>query len=71
MRCTMTVDRGCMSCGFLAGVLGGAYGMKGLGDLWGDEAVVSTAFSSDVAGIFPGDVAMAGYWIAGLWAVTH
>ena len=64
-------------CGFLAGVLGGAYGMNG------PPLVVYGAmrrwspqhFRATLQGYFlPASVvAMAGYWLAGLWvpAVTH
>ena len=66
-----------LSCGFFAGVLGGAYGMNG------PPLVVYGAirrwspqhFRATLQGYFlPASiVAMAGYWIAGLWvpAVTH
>ncbi len=66
-----------LSCGFLAGVLGGAYGMNGpplvvYGALrrWSPQH-----FRATLQGYFlPASVvAMAGYWLAGLWlpAVTH
>jgi hypothetical protein len=66
-----------LSCGFLAGVLGGAYGMNGpplviYGAMrrWSPQH-----FRATLQGYFlPASiVAMAGYWIAGLWvpAVTH
>jgi hypothetical protein len=44
-----------LGCGFVAGLLGGAYGMNGppLGYLWGHAALVSAAFPSDAAGLFP------------------
>jgi uncharacterized membrane protein YfcA len=66
-----------LGCGFVAGVLGGAYGMNG------PPLVVYGAmrrwspqhFRATLQGYFlPASVvAMAGYWIAGLWvpAVTH
>jgi uncharacterized membrane protein YfcA len=66
-----------LGCGFLAGVLGGAYGMNG------PPLVVYGAmrrwspqhFRATLQGYFlPASVfAMAGYWLAGLWvpAVTH
>jgi uncharacterized protein len=66
-----------LSCGFVAGVLGGAYGMNG------PPLVVYGAmrrwspqhFRATLQGYFlPASVvAMAGYWLAGLWipAVTH
>lgn len=66
-----------LSCGFLAGVLGGAYGMNG------PPLVVYGAmrrwspqhFRATLQGYFlPASiVAMIGYWLAGLWrpAVTH
>jgi uncharacterized protein len=66
-----------LSCGFLAGVLGGAYGMNGpplviYGAMrrWSPQHLRAT-----LQGYFlPASiVAMAGYWFAGLWttAVTH
>ncbi len=66
-----------LSCGFLAGVLGGAYGMNGpplviYGAMrrWSPQH-----FRATLQGYFlPASiVAMAGYWFAGLWtaAVTH
>lgn len=66
-----------LSCGFLAGVLGGAYGMNGpplviYGAMrrWSPQH-----FRATLQGYFlPASVvAMAGYWMAGLWvpAVTH
>jgi len=66
-----------LSCGFLAGVLGGAYGMNGpplvfYGALrrWSPQH-----FRATLQGYFlPASiVAMAGYWFSGLWtpAVTH
>ncbi|MGA8144236.1 MAG: sulfite exporter TauE/SafE family protein [Candidatus Acidiferrales bacterium] len=66
-----------LTCGFLAGVLGGAYGMNGpplviYGAMrrWSPQH-----FRATLQGYFlPASiVAMAGYWIAGLWvpAVTH
>lgn len=66
-----------LGCGFLAGVLGGAYGMNG------PPLVVYGAmrrwpprhFRATLQGYFlPASIlAMAGYWFAGLWvpAVTH
>lgn len=66
-----------LGCGFVAGVLGGAYGMNG------PPLVVYGAmrrwspqhFRATLQGYFlPASVvAMAGYWFAGLWvpAVTH
>jgi uncharacterized protein len=66
-----------LGCGFLAGVLGGAYGMNG------PPLVIYGAmrrwsprhFRATLQGYFlPASiVAMAGYWFAGLWvpAVTH
>jgi uncharacterized membrane protein YfcA len=66
-----------LGCGFIAGVLGGAYGMNG------PPLVVYGAmrrwspqhFRATLQGYFlPASVfAMAGYWFAGLWvpAVTH
>jgi uncharacterized protein len=66
-----------LGCGFLAGVLGGAYGMNGpplviYGAMrrWSPQH-----FRATLQGYFlPASlVAMAGYWLAGLWvpAVTH
>jgi hypothetical protein len=66
-----------LGCGFLAGVLGGAYGMNGpplvfYGAMrrWSPQH-----FRATLQGYFlpAGIVAMAGYWFAGLWvpAVTH
>ncbi len=66
-----------LSCGFLAGVLGGAFGMNGpplviYGAMrrWSPQH-----FRATLQGYFlPASiVAMAGYWFAGLWttAVTH
>ncbi|HEX4022982.1 MAG TPA: sulfite exporter TauE/SafE family protein [Acidobacteriaceae bacterium] len=66
-----------LGCGFLAGVLGGAYGMNGpplviYGSMrrWSPQH-----FRATLQGYFlPASViAMAGYWFAGLWvpAVTH
>jgi hypothetical protein len=66
-----------LGCGFLAGILGGAYGMNG------PPLVVYGAmrrwspqhFRATLQGYFlPASlVAMAGYWLAGLWTptVTH
>lgn len=66
-----------LGCGFVAGVLGGAYGMNG------PSLVVYGAmrrwspqqFRATLQGYFlPASVvAVAGYWLAGLWvpAVTH
>jgi len=66
-----------LSCGFFAGLLGGAYGMNGpplviYGAMrrWSPQH-----FRATLQGYFlPASiVAMAGYWLAGLWtpAVTH
>jgi uncharacterized protein len=66
-----------LGCGFLAGVLGGAYGMNGpplviYGAMrrWSPQH-----FRATLQGYFlPASiVALAGYWLAGLWvpAVTH
>jgi hypothetical protein len=66
-----------LGCGFLAGVLGGAYGMNGpplviYGAMrrWSPQH-----FRATLQGYFlPASiVAMAGYWLAGLWvpAVSH
>ena len=66
-----------LGCGFLAGVLGGAYGMNG------PPLVIHGAmrrwspqhFRATLQGYFlpAGLASMAGYWLAGLWvpAVTH
>jgi hypothetical protein len=66
-----------LGCGFLAGVLGGAYGMNGpplviYGAMrrWSPQH-----FRATLQGYFlpAGVVSVAGYWLAGLWvpAVTH
>ena len=66
-----------LGCGFIAGILGGAYGMNGpplvvYGSLrrWSPQH-----FRATLQGYFlPASlVAMAGYWFAGVWvpAVTH
>lgn len=66
-----------LACGFLAGVLGGAYGMNGpplviYGSMrrWSPQH-----FRATLQGYFlPASIAaMAGYWFSGLWipAVTH
>lgn len=66
-----------LGCGFLAGILGGAYGMNGpplviYGAMrrWSPQH-----FRATLQGYFlpAGVVAMAGYWLTGLWtpAVTH
>jgi uncharacterized protein len=66
-----------LSCGFVAGVLGGAYGMNGPPlVVYGAMRRWSPAhFRATLQGYFlPASVvAMAGYWFAGLWvpAVTH
>jgi uncharacterized membrane protein YfcA len=66
-----------LGCGFLAGLLGGAYGMNGpplviYGTMrrWSPQHFRATL----QAYFLPASVvAMAGYWLAGLWtpAVTH
>jgi len=72
----LTQDSGTwlLSCGFLAGVLGGAYGMNGpplviYGTMrrWSPQH-----FRATLQGYFlPASmVAMAGYWFAGLWTAT-
>jgi hypothetical protein len=66
-----------LGCGFLAGVLGGAYGMNGppLVVYGGMRRWSPQHFRATLQGYFlPASVcAMAGYWFAGLWvpAVTH
>ena len=66
-----------LGCGFLAGVLGGAYGMNGPPlVLYGAMRRWSPQhFRATLQGYFlPASiVAMVGYWLAGLWvpAVTH
>jgi len=66
-----------LGCGFLAGVLGGAYGMNGPPlVLYGAMRRWSPQhFRATLQGYFlPASIgAMAGYWLAGLWvpAVTH
>jgi uncharacterized membrane protein YfcA len=66
-----------LGCGFLAGALGGAYGMNGPPlVLYGAMRRWSPQhFRATLQGYFlPASlVAMAGYWLAGLWvpAVTH
>ena len=66
-----------LSCGFLAGVLGGAYGMNGpplviYGAMrrWSPQH-----FRATLQGYFlpAGILTMAGYWFAGLWTpvITH
>jgi uncharacterized membrane protein YfcA len=66
-----------LSCGFLAGILGGAYGMNapplvvyGAMRRWSPQH-----FRATLQGYFlpASGVAMAGYWISGLWKpeVTH
>jgi uncharacterized protein len=66
-----------LGCGFLAGVLGGAYGMNGPPlVLYGAMRRWSPQhFRATLQGYFlPASiVAMIGYWLAGLWvpAVTH
>jgi uncharacterized protein len=66
-----------LGCGFLAGVLGGAYGMNGppLVIYGGMRRWSPQHFRATLQGYFlPASVvAMAGYWLAGLWvpAVSH
>jgi uncharacterized membrane protein YfcA len=66
-----------LACGFLAGVLGGAYGMNGppLAMYGAMRRWSPQHFRATLLGYFlPASiVAMVGYWIAGLWvpAVTH
>ena len=64
-------------CGFLAGVLGGAYGMNGppLAIYGAMRRWSAQRFRATLQGYFlPASlIGMAGYWLAGLWvpAVTH
>jgi len=66
-----------LGCGFIAGVLGGAYGMNGppLVIYGAMRRWTPQHFRATLQGYFlPASiVAMAGYWLAGLWvpAVTH
>ena len=66
-----------LGCGFLAGVLGGAYGMNGppLAIYGAMRRWSAQHFRATLQGYFlPASViGMAGYWLAGLWvpAVTH
>jgi len=66
-----------VGCGFLAGVLGGAYGMNGppLAIYGAMRRWSAQHFRATLQGYFlPASViGMAGYWLAGLWvpAVTH
>jgi uncharacterized membrane protein YfcA len=66
-----------LGCGFLAGVLGGAYGMNGppLVIYGAIQRWSPQYFRATLQGYFlPASiVAMAGYWFAGVWvpAVTH
>lgn len=66
-----------LGCGFIAGVLGGAYGMNGppLAIYGGMRRWSAQHFRATLQGYFlPASViGMAGYWLAGLWvtAVTH
>ncbi len=66
-----------LGCGFFAGVLGGAYGMNGppLVIYGAMRRWTPQHFRATLQGYFlPASVvAMAGYWLAGLWvpAVTH
>lgn len=66
-----------LGCGFLAGVMGGAYGMNGPPlVIYGTMRRWSAQhFRATLQGYFlPASVlGMAGYWVAGLWtpAVTH
>jgi uncharacterized membrane protein YfcA len=66
-----------LSCGFLAGVLGGAFGMNGppLAVYGAKRRWSPQHFRATLQGYFlPASiVAMAGYWFSGLWttAVTH
>lgn len=66
-----------LGCGFLAGVMGGAYGMNGppLVIYGAMRRWSARHFRATLQGYFlPASiVGMAGYWVAGLWthAVTH
>ena len=66
-----------LGCGFLAGILGGAYGMNGppLAIYGAMRRWPAHHFRATLQGYFlPASViGMAGYWIAGLWVaqVTH
>jgi uncharacterized membrane protein YfcA len=66
-----------LGCGFLAGVLGGAYGMNGppLAVYGAMRRWSAQYFRATLQGYFlPASIiGMAGYWMAGLWvsAVTH
>ena len=66
-----------LSCGFLAGVLGGAFGMNGppLAVYGAKRRWTPQHFRATLQGYFlPASiVGMAGYWFSGLWtaAVTH
>jgi uncharacterized membrane protein YfcA len=66
-----------LSCGFLAGVLGGAYGMNGppLAVYGAMRRWSAQHFRATLQGYFlPASLfGMAGYWMAGLWVpqVTH
>ncbi len=66
-----------LGCGFLAGVLGGAYGMNGppLAIYGAMRRWSAQHFRATLQGYFlPASmIGMAGYWVAGLWVpiVTH
>jgi uncharacterized protein len=66
-----------LSCGFCAGVLGGAYGMNGppLATYGAMRRWSAQHFRATLQGYFlPASIiGMAGYWLAGLWVpeVTH
>jgi uncharacterized membrane protein YfcA len=66
-----------LGCGFLAGVLGGAYGMNGppLAIYGAMRRWSAQHFRATLQGyFFPASlIGMAGYWLAGLWVpvVTH
>ncbi|HEY6347116.1 MAG TPA: sulfite exporter TauE/SafE family protein [Bryobacteraceae bacterium] len=66
-----------IGCGFLAGVLGGAYGMNGppLAIYGAMKRWSPQHFRATLQGYFlpASAVTMAGYWLSGLWipAVTH
>lgn len=66
-----------LACGFLAGILGGAYGMNGppLAIYGAMRRWSAPHFRATLQGYFlPASIiGMSGYWLAGLWvpAVTH
>jgi uncharacterized protein len=68
---------GLLACGFIAGILGGAYGMNGppLAIYGAMRRWSAQHFRATLQGYFlpASAIGMAGYWLAGLWvhAVTH